>query len=41
MSEAGLVPYPSEVEPMAREYIALSTGTPIDQVAINWRRCTL
>ena len=33
--------YPSEVEPMAREYIALSTGTPIDQVAINWRRCTL
>jgi hypothetical protein len=24
-----------------REYIALSTGTPIDQVAINWRRCTL
>jgi hypothetical protein len=41
MSEAGLVPDPSEVEPMAREYIALSTGTPIDQVAINWRRCTL
>jgi hypothetical protein len=33
--------YPSEVEPTAREYIALSTGTPIDQVAINWRRCTL
>ena len=33
--------YPSEVEPMAREYIALSTGTPIDQVGINWRRCTL
>jgi hypothetical protein len=33
--------YPSEVEPMAREYIAASTGTPIDQVAINWRRCTL
>ena len=33
--------YPSEVEPMAREYIAVSTGTPIDQVAINWRRCTL
>ena len=32
--------YPSEVEPMAREYIAVSTGTPIDQVAINWRRCT-
>jgi len=27
--------YPSEVEPMAREYIAVSTGTPIDQVAIN------
>jgi hypothetical protein len=26
---------------MAREYIAVSTGTPIDQVAINWRRCTL
>ena len=33
--------FPREVEPMAREYIALSTGTPIDQVAINWRRCTL
>jgi hypothetical protein len=33
--------YPSEVEPRAREYIAVSTGTPIDQVAINWRRCTL
>jgi hypothetical protein len=33
--------YPSEVEPLAREYIAVSTGTPIDQVAINWRRCTL
>lgn len=33
--------YPCEVEPLAREYIALSTGTPIDQVAINWRRCTL
>jgi len=25
---------------MAREYIAASTGTPIDQVLINWRRCT-
>ncbi len=33
--------YPREVELMAREYIAISTGTPIDQVAINWRRCTL
>jgi len=33
--------YPREVELMAREYIAVSTGTPIDQVAINWRRCTL
>ena len=33
--------FPREVEPMAREYIAVSTGTPIDQVAINWRRCTL
>jgi hypothetical protein len=33
--------YPREVEPMAREYIAISTGTPIDQVAINWRRRTL
>jgi len=30
-----------EVELMAREYIAVSTGTPIDQVAINWSRCTL
>jgi hypothetical protein len=27
--------YPSEVEPRAREYIAVSTGTPIDQIAIN------
>jgi hypothetical protein len=33
--------YPREVELMAREYIAISTGTPIDQVAINWRRRTL
>jgi hypothetical protein len=33
--------YPREVEPLAREYIAVNTGTPIDQVAINWRRCTL
>ena len=33
--------YPSEVEPMAREYIAVRTGTAIDQVVINWRRCTL
>ena len=33
--------YPSEVEPIAREYIAVSTGTSVDQVAINWRRCTL
>jgi hypothetical protein len=33
--------YPREVELMAREYIAISTGTPIDQVAVNWRRRTL
>ena len=33
--------YPGEIELMAREYIAVSTGTPIDQVAINWRRCPL
>lgn len=33
--------YPREVELMAREYIAISTETPIDQVAINWRRRTL
>jgi hypothetical protein len=33
--------YPRDVELMAREYIAVSTGTPIDQVAVNWRRCTL
>ncbi len=33
--------YPREVELMAREYIAISTGTPIDQVIINWRRRTL
>ena len=33
--------YPREVELMARGYIAVSTGMPIDQVAINWRRCTL
>ena len=32
---------PREVELMTREYIVASTGTPIDQVAINWRRCTL
>jgi hypothetical protein len=32
---------PGEIEGMAREYIAVSTGTPIDQVAINRRRCTL
>jgi hypothetical protein len=32
---------PREVELMAREYIAVSTRTPIDQVAINWRRSTL
>jgi hypothetical protein len=39
----GLTParFPGEVELTAREYIAVSTGTPIDQVAINWRRCTL
>ena len=47
VSCAGLVPvmkqarYPREVELMAREYIAISTGTPIDQVAVNWRRRTL
>ena len=33
--------YPREVEPVAREYIAANTSTPIDRVAINWRRCTL
>jgi len=33
--------YPREVELMAREYIAISTGTPIDQVAVTWRRRTL
>ena len=33
--------YPREVELMAREYIAISTGAPIDQVAVNWRRRTL
>jgi len=33
--------FPREVELMAREYIAVSTGTPIAQVAINWSRCTL
>jgi DNA-binding sugar fermentation-stimulating protein len=33
--------YPGEVELTARAYIAVSTGTPIDQVAINWRRCPL
>jgi hypothetical protein len=33
--------FPREIELMAREYIAVSTGMPIDQVAINWRRATL
>ncbi|MGE5693937.1 MAG: hypothetical protein ACM4D3_01485 [Candidatus Sericytochromatia bacterium] len=33
--------YPGEVELMAREYIAISTATPIDRVAINWRHRTL
>ena len=33
--------FPREVELTAREYIAFRTGTPIDQVAINWRRSTL
>jgi hypothetical protein len=33
--------YPREVELMAREYIAISTGTPIDQVVVSWRRRTL
>jgi hypothetical protein len=33
--------YPREVELMAREYIAISTGTPIDQVTVTWRRRTL
>ena len=32
--------YPREVELIARGYIAVSTPMPIDQVAINWRRCT-
>ena len=32
---------PREVELMTREYIVASTGMPIDQVAINWRRGTL
>ena len=31
----------AQVELMAREYIATSTGTPTDQVVINWRRRTL
>ena len=31
--------YPREVELMAREYIAISTGTPIDQVAVNGLHC--
>ena len=31
---------PREVELIAREYIVVSTSTPIDPVAINWRRCT-
>jgi len=33
--------FPREVERTAREYIAVRTGTPIDQVTINWRRSTL
>ena len=33
--------YPREVELMTRKYIVASTGTPTDQVAINWRRGTL
>ena len=33
--------FPREVELTVREYIAVRTGTPIDQVAINWRRSTL
>jgi hypothetical protein len=39
----GLTParFPGEVELTARQFIAVRTGPPIDQVAINWRRCTL
>ncbi|MCW2685299.1 MAG: hypothetical protein JWR37_189 [Mycobacterium sp.] len=33
--------FPREVELTARKFIAATTGTPIDQVAINWRRCPL
>jgi hypothetical protein len=27
--------WPGEIEDMARSYIAVSTGTPIDQVTVN------
>jgi hypothetical protein len=30
-----------EVELTAREYIAVTTGTPLDQVAVSWSRSTL
>jgi hypothetical protein len=33
--------FPGEVELTARQYIAVSTGAPIDEVTINWRRCPL
>lgn len=33
--------FPRDVEPVARAYIATNTGTPTDQVAVNWCRRTL
>jgi hypothetical protein len=33
--------FPREVELTAREYIAVTTGTPLDQLAVNWSRSTL
>jgi hypothetical protein len=33
--------FPGEVELTAREYIAVTTGTPLDQVAVNGARSTL
>jgi hypothetical protein len=32
--------FPGEVKLTAREYIAVSTGTPLDQAALNWGRST-
>jgi hypothetical protein len=32
--------FPGEVELTARKYIAVTTGTPLDQVALNWGRST-